>query len=184
MSQNIEDALRSLRYYVAQHLLDYNADFDIRLAIEEDAWERPAAVVQSAGPVQLGNTSRRIATFIRPFALYIYPPTQPDAKAAQLEAARVENVVQQMFRVGGHGGYPARIPLYDWSEIANNDPLGEADPTGYLTVADLNADHRPDPDDEKLQTIVVNLRVNWRAPAASQVEGPEIEEVNLGRDVA
>lgn len=184
MSQNIEDALRSLRYYVAQHLLEYSEDFDIRLAIEDDAWERPAAVVQSAGPAQLGNTSRRIATYLRPFAVYIYPVSKPDPKAAQLEATRIEGVVQQMFRVGGHLGHPSRIPLFDWSGIEDNDPLGDADPTGYMSISDLNVDHRPDPDDEKLQTVIVNIRLGWRAPGEAAVEGPEVAGSTVTPDVA
>jgi hypothetical protein len=180
----IENALRSLRYYVAQHLLDYNEDFDIRLAIEEDAWERPAATVQSAGPAELQNTTRRVATSIRPFAVYIYPAIQADAKAAQLEASRVEDAVQRMFRVGGFGGHPARVPLYDWSDVADNEALGEADPLGYMFVSDSNVDHRPDPDDERLQTVIVNVRLNWRSAAEVPSEGAEIETVSIDRDVA
>jgi hypothetical protein len=165
-------------------MLAYDSAYDIRLAVEEDAWERPAAIVQPAGPVIVANTSRRIGTMVRPFAIYIYPPKQDTAKAAELEAERVEGVVFNMFRVGGYGGYPARLPSYDWTGVEDNEALIDADAIAYLFVSDSNIDHRPDPDDETLQTVIAEVRLNWRTPGQASGTGPIVEKVNTTGTIA
>lgn len=174
MSQQTIDVLRSLRYYLTQYLKAHDSDYDIRLAIEEDAFARPMGVVQTAGPAQMRNEGRRITTTIRPYAFYIYPPEGATVKEAELEVARVEGVIQQLFQVGGHGGHPSRIPLWDWDGLDDNDPLGNREPVAYATVADCNVDHRADSDDEKLQTVFANVRLSWRGPAQGEVLGPLI----------
>lgn len=180
MSQDPRDILRSLHYHVAQHLLDHDGNYDIRLAIEEQAWDRPCAVIQAAGPIQLQNQGRRIAVSTRPFAAYIYPAQGSTPKDAELEAQRVEAIVAQIFQVGGQGGYPMRIPLFDWEEIGDDEGLpGEAEPVAWMSVMDATTDHKADPDDETMQTIFMNFRVKWRDIGEPYPETETLEEVKV-----
>lgn len=178
MSQEPRDVIRSIHYHVAQHVKAYDAEFDIRLAIEEDAWERPAAIVQTAGPAVLSNQGRRIAETIRPFVVYLYPKAGATPKLAELEAQRLEGALAKIFQVGGFGGHPARIPLFDWSEIADGEGLPDGtEHVAWLKVKDATVDHKPDPDDETLQTVYANLRVSWRGVGEPMPSGPTLESI-------
>jgi hypothetical protein len=183
MSQQPRDALRSLHHYTAQHLLALDEEYDIRLAIEEDAWERPCAVVQSAGGISVGNRGRRVATSLRPYSIYVYPPAGSTAKDAEHIAARVEEQLAAMFQVGGYGGYPARIPNFDWADI--DDDVGlpdDARPVAWLSVADASVDHKADPDDETLQTVWATIRLNWRGMGEPMPIGETLRSVSVEPD--
>lgn len=179
-----------------KHLRTEIPTIDVRLAIEEDAWQRPSAIVQTAGPALLSNTSRRISKYIRPFAIYIYPTEATDPREAELAAQRVENIVQRMFHKGGFQGHPARIPMWDWTEVADGTSLETElipapdpepvdykpqyrapDPIAYMRINDSNVDHRSDPQDEKLTTIIVNVRLEWRDLGEVDPVTPEVDGV-------
>lgn len=180
MSQEPRDITRSLHFHVMQFLKEYNNDYDIRIAIEEDAWERPAAIVQSAGPAILNNRGRRVAETIRPYSIYVYPQKGENPKLAELEALRVEGVIARIFQVGGNGGRPRRIPVFDWSEVLDTDGLPEgAEPVGFMRVTDASVDHKPDPDDENLQTVWATIRLNWRGVGEPKPGGPIIQSVSV-----
>lgn len=180
------DITRSLRRYAWKHLEAYDEDFDVRLAIEEDAFERPMAVVQTAGPVQTGNQGRRTTTFIRPFVIYAYPKEGATAKEAELNALQVEETLYKAFRQGGHYGHPARIPIHDWSEVDYDEALPDdawEGRIGYMRVTDCNVDHRPDPDDEKLQTVICNVRLDWLGYGEIPEDGPLAEDFTSSVEV-
>lgn len=174
------DITRSLHYLIVQFLKEYSKDYDIRIAIEEDAWERPAAVVQTAGPAVLSNRGKRIAETVRPYSIYVYPAKSETPKLAELEAQRVEGILARVFQVGGHRSRPRRIPIYDWSEVEDTEGLpSEAEPIGFMKVTDANVDHKPDPDDETLQTVWATIRVNWRGTGEPLPGGPTLESVTI-----
>lgn len=181
MNNEPRDILLSLRYYLADHIRAYNNEYDIRIAIEEDAFARPCAVVQTGGPAVLSNEHRRIAKTIRPFAIYVYPQQGPTAKAAELEAARVEGIVAAAFQRGGFRGHPARIPLYDWSAVEDEgDPLPEdAKPIAWAKIEDSSVDHKADGDDETLTTIWANLRLSWHGIGEAYPESETLESVKV-----
>lgn len=202
MTQTLEDATKSLRFYVMKHLRAEIPTIDVRLAIEEDAWQRPSAIVQTAGAAQLSNTSRRISMYIRPFAIYVYPEKANTAREAELAAQRVESIIQRAFRKGGFQGHPARIPMWDWTEIDEGESLESVlipapdpepidyepqyrapDPIAYMRVNDSNVDHRSDPQDEKLQTIITNIRLEWRDLAEVDAVGSLVDGSTLQNEV-
>ena len=171
------DALRSLHWYVAQHLLEYDENFDIRIEGEETDFERPSALVTTAGPNNMTG-SHRITTNIRPHTVYIYPPRGATTKDAKFEAENLVHVCEQMFRIGGHQGHPARVPNFDWDEVPAGTPLpDDASPVAYLRVSSLGVDEHKDPDDPKLRTVVCDVRVTWTSEARPLATGPLLQSV-------
>ncbi len=187
MSDNSERDIRmSLRYYIARHLRAYEPKYDVRMAIEEDAWERPCAVVQTAGPVIPTNVGYRIASNIRPFVAYVYPARGENPKLAELEAARVESVLKAAIQKGGHDGRPARVPVFDFDDIPDEGGEEEwaeleasGDPMAYLTIMDASVDHKADPDDETLQTVWINIRLRWRAKGEEYKPSTTLQSVGV-----
>lgn len=183
----------SLRYYIAKHLRAYNGKYDVRMAIEEDAWERPCGVVMPSGPTQATSPHFRIAENNRPFSIYVYPEQGGSPKLAVMEALRVEAVIKAAFQKGGQGGRPMRIPVFDFSAIADEGESileddgegGEKEPDvyQYVRVMDASVDHKADPDDETLQTVFGNFRVKWRDKGEEYPNSPKLEEISVVKRV-
>lgn len=181
MSQEPLDIARSLHYTFGQYLRAYDANFDLRTAVDEAVQERPTGTIQASGPVAASNKSFRIAESIRPYAIYLYPLKQATPKEAEFEALRLEAFCLAFAQKGGRGGSrPARLPLYDWSDVGDAEglPTG-SEPVAYCRVEDFSVDHKPDPDDETYQTVFVTMRISWRSKGQEFDVVPILESIKV-----
>lgn len=170
------DALRSMKRYVALALGDA---WEIRLSREEGAFERPfARVWQVAGTTYPRTSSKWLADMVQPFVISAYPERGDTSDRALLAAQAVEEQMFQAFRRGIGDGRPFRIPLCDYSNTSLSNGA-EWVTNAFMRVTDLSTQPFPDPDDDKLWTVVCDVRVTWRRPAYIQPEGPVLQELDL-----
>lgn len=162
MSRTSTDALRSIQKYAAEYL---PSDFDVTIAIDEDSWERPSALVDWTTPGTYQSPSPKVFDITRSFAIYAWPVRDQDnVVKSKLEAMAVEEMFVGAFQIGGAlGGRPRRIPLFDYEGIGFDEGLpAEAELDGYLRLVDLTVEPRKDPGDDSAWTVVVTGRCTWR----------------------
>lgn len=160
------DALRSLKRYTAEILTDW----EVRLAEEQAAFERPFALVGPAGP-ELYRGSAHTSDVVFPCAINLYPTKGETPEAALMNALDASEWIYQGFRMGvGYGG-PLRVPLWNYYGVALNEPATEGLRLAgdddhwhgdYMRVDDLSVSRIRDPDEATLYTVAVDVRLGWR----------------------
>jgi hypothetical protein len=169
VGRSITDALRSLKRYVAAALGDA---WEVRLSAEQGAFERPyARVRQVASATYILTGGRFLADVNQPFEIIAYPLRGDDPEDAILRAQTVEDALFRTFRVGAENGRPLRVPLYNYDGVPLNQP-GMWVPRGFMRVADLSTQPFVDPDDNKLYSVVCDVRLSWRRLAEPTSTGP------------
>jgi len=172
------DALRSVKRYVALALGD---DWEVRLSREEGAFARPfARVWQVAGTTYPLTSGRWLADMTQPFVIAAYPPPGRDPDQAMLFAQRTENALYRAFRVGVADGRALRVPLYNYFHTKDWE-AGTWFPRAFMRVNDLSTQPFPDPDDNKLWTVVCDVRLQWRRIGETRPAGPRFAGVQLRR---
>lgn len=168
MGRDHRSALRSVKRYVAAALGD---DWEVRLSREEGAFARPfCRVWQVAGTTYPLTGGRWLADLSQPFVIAAYPERRHTPDQALLAAQRVENTLYRAFRVGVGDGRPFRVPLVNYEGVPEDQP-GEWHPRAFMRLADLSTQPFPDPDDDKLWTVVCDIRLTWRR-VAETTDGP------------
>lgn len=185
MSRTKVDVIRSLKRYIVDFL---DEEFDVRIESEDTTWARPSVIIDTAAQVPTGGP--KIMDIVMPVTIFAYPEEKSSGEAAKLEALRVEDLFIQAFRIGGHGGRPCRTPLFsfdvmepvlDKDEKVIGEQLPEgAKPEGMIWLLDFNTDTRRDPEDEKLQTVIVEGRVRWTRPGEIRSTEPMAKDLVLG----
>lgn len=189
MSRTKSDAIRSLRRYITHFLDD---DFDVRIESDDTVWERPTCLIDTAPQVITGGP--KVMEIVMPVSIFAYPVEKENGEAAKIEAMRVEDLFVQAFRIGGNGGRPCRIPLFDYDSAMepvlndNEEEIGQklpdsVEPEGMLWLLDFNTDTRRDPEDEKLQTVLVDGRVRWARPGEVRDTEPLAKDLLLDGSV-
>lgn len=175
------DALRSLKKYVA---LSLGSEWEVRLTDEEGVFKRPFCRV---GAIPTGartrmEGSRHMRTSQR-FSLVAYPKETTTADEARMEAARVEELFILAFARGTHTpsfapsrgrAHPMRVPLYDYDDIALNEPATEDDrgPSDFLIVSDdPSIGSLKDDEDDLLWAVTVDIAMWWSRSVAVSSEG-------------
>jgi hypothetical protein len=172
------DALRSLKRYTAEVLPD---EWEVRLAEEQAAFERPFALVGPAGP-ELYRGPAHTADVVFPCAINLYPEKGSTPEEALIWALETSEFIYQGFRMGvGYGG-PMRVPLWDYNGVALNEVSteglrlqGDDDHWhgDYMRVDDLSVNRVKDPDEPTLYTVAVDVRLGWRRvgrlPSAGEI---------------
>jgi hypothetical protein len=170
------DALRSMKRYVAIALGDA---WEVRLSREEGAFERPfARVWQVAGTTYPLTGGKWLADMVQPFVISTYPPRGATPDDALLSAQAVENTLYRAFRVGVGDGKPLRVPLCNYTGVPHDQP-GVWNPPVYMRVNDLSTQPFPDPDDNKLWTVVCDVRLAWRRVAYTIPDSPAFKGVTV-----
>lgn len=163
------DALRSVKRYVAVALGD---DWEVRLSREEGAFARPFARVWAvAGSSYPLTGGRWLADLTQPFVIVAYPERGRDPDEALLKAQKVENLLYRAFRVGVENGRAMRVPLYNYYRVKHWD-AGSWYPRAFMRVNDLSTQPFPDPDDNKLWSVVCDVRLAWRRVAETLPQAP------------
>jgi hypothetical protein len=169
------DALRSMKRYVAVALGD---DWEVRLSREEGAFARPHARVWAvAGTTYPLTGGRWLADMIQPFVIAAYPERGRDPDDALMRAQKVENMLYRAFRVGVEDGRALRVPLYNYYRVKKWD-RGVWYPRAFMRVNDLSTQPFPDPDDNKLWTVVCDVRCAWRRLGETVPERPVLRGIN------
>lgn len=159
VGRTASDALRSLKRYVSLALGD---DWEVRLGREEGAFERPfARVWQVAGSTYPTTGGKWLSDIVQPFVISAYPLRAETSDGAVMGAQAVEDTLYRAFRVGVGDGRALRVPLCNYTGVALDQP-GVWFPVGYMRVNDLSTQPFPDPDDDKLWTVVCDVRLTWR----------------------
>lgn len=168
------DALRSLKRYVAIAL---GEDYEVRLSREEGAFERPfARVWQVVGTSYPTTSGKWLADVVQPFVISAYPVRAETSDQALVAAQAVEESFFNAFRVGVGDGRPLRVPLVNYTGVASNR-TGVWNPPIYMRVADLSTQPFPDPADDKLWTVVCDVRLTWRRLAQTIPQRPFLRAV-------
>ena len=170
------DALRSLKRYAALVLGD---EWEVRLWDEPGKFAFPFARVAKVGPTLM--TGPKIHTdVVQPFALHCYPPPDDSLEVAVLQAEQVEEILYIGFREGVSGGYPMRVPLFDYGMVPGEGAGAVAvarEPHDYLRVEDFSVNRLADPTDERLISVVCDVRCGWRrSPLAT---GNVVQDVTV-----
>ena len=155
------DALRSLKKYAA---LVLGGEWEVRLWDEPGNFAFPFARVAKVGPTLMTGPKSH-TDLVQPFAIHCYPPAQERLEVAVLKAEVVEELLYTGFREGVAQGAPMRVPLYDYGlvpEIGAGATAGVRHPSDYLRVDDLSINRMHDPTDERLISVVADVRCTWR----------------------
>lgn len=169
-----EDVLRSLKRHVWTALGD---DYEVRIEGEEGAFVRPFARVITANEAEFADTTRFLTTMVQPYAIYVYPPAGLDAQDARLIAAATEEDIYQAFKVGIADGRPDRLPLYDYDGVPTTEGVVGRGQSDFARVTNLTVGPMRDPTDNRLYTVVVNLRLRWNRTTEPVRGGRVVEDV-------
>lgn len=177
VGRSAADALRSLKRYVAVALGD---EWEVRLSREEGAFERPfARVWQVAGSTYPLTGGKWLADIVQPFVISAYPVAGETPDDALMSAQAIEDQLYRAFRVGGVGGGRAlRVPLCSYNGVALDEP-GTWTPA-FMRVNDLSTQPFPDPDDNRLWTVVCDVRLTWRRLAETIPASASLNSVVVG----
>jgi hypothetical protein len=160
------DVLRSTHKYVASMLPD---EWEVRLWDGEGEFNRPFARVAKVGPL-LARGPAWYTDVTQPMVVHSYPVPQETVEHSIFAAEEVEELLHEGFRVGIPPlGYPLRIPLWDWTGVPldgpNSDSVERLD-HDYIRIApdSLQINRLHEPVDDRLITVVTEMRVTWRRP--------------------
>jgi hypothetical protein len=135
-------------------------------------------VWQVAGTTYPSGGGKWLADLQQPFVISAYPERGDNPDDALLSAQAVENTLYGAFRVGVGDGRPMRVPLCNYTGVPTNGP-GVWNPPIFMRVNDLSTQPFPDPDDNKLWTVVCDVRVTWRRIAAVLPDTPPLTGVSV-----
>jgi hypothetical protein len=176
VGRTASDALRSLKRYVALALGDA---WEVRMSREEGAFDRPfARVWQVAGSTYPLTAGQWLADIVQPFVISAYPEPGMTVDESLLAAQAVEEAFFLAFRAGVGDGRPMRVPLYNYTGVALDEP-GVWMPKGFMRVNDLSTQPFPDPDDNLLWTVVCDVRLTWRRLAQIVPGGPPLLDIKV-----
>lgn len=176
--RTVLDALLSTQKYVAVALGD---GWEVRLM--QDRGEiiegQPVAVVMLVGDAIPGGGSARFMEYTQPFVVHCYPVTPATTTAAVIQASRVQEMLEWAFRVHGVGlGFPSRVPLFDYSAVA--DPLTEDSDVrfehDFLSILNFSTHQMPDGDDPRRIRVIANFTARWRRTGLIPY-GPPLEQI-------
>lgn len=155
------DAQRSLRRYIGEILPAYDVQ-----PVREEGQDRPLAVVRPIPGADVNSGSAYIHDITQRFQVFVYPQgTEGDPVAGTLEAEQVADLLRRAFLQGGFGGgYAWRVPVFDYDGVPAT-PTAEQVPTEpydfLLLGRPFHIEQRPDPDDDTLFTVTLDLRLSW-----------------------
>lgn len=172
------DALRSLKRYVALGLGD---DWEVRLAVEQGTFSRPAAQVLAATPQQISGP-KYVMDIVQTFAIHAFPEPGNSVEESLFIAAEAEDSLLTALRIGVGDGHAARVPLYDYENVAFDEGSTNRNYPDYARVLDFSLNRIQNPSDELLFTVSAEVRLGWRRNGLVASTGRTASEVRLNID--
>jgi len=174
------DVMRSLKRYVA---LALGEAWEVRLLVEEGTFGRPAAQIMEATGQTLTGPFHSVDA-IQTFMVHAFPVERETVMESLLGAAEVEETLLRAFRMGGvDEGHAARLPLYDYDDVASHQGSSARTPKDYARILDLEISRTQSPEDELLFTVTAEVRLGWRRDGQLPSDGRVAREINLRQDV-
>jgi hypothetical protein len=168
------DVLRSTHKYVSSMLPE---EWEVRLWDDEGEFRRPFARVAKVGPL-LSRGPAIYSDMTQPMIVHAYPLVKETVEQSIYEAEMIEELIHEGFRIGIPPlGFPLRIPLWDWAEVpldgVDSDSM-ERHPHDYIRVVpeSFSINRLHEPVDDRLITVVTDMRVTWRRPGRTSVGKP------------
>lgn len=178
-----EDVLRSLKV-MTWLALGEGSDWDVRIASEEGMQERPVAQVTATTSVAEAGGPWHRADDVQSFAIYAYPRRAESAEHGLIAALRVAEQLKLAFQLGQVA--PARrlrMPLWDFAGVPVEEVSFARRYPDFARVLDFSADTEQSTADERLYTVIAEMRLQWSRNALPPETGP-LEtiriNVNLG----
>lgn len=179
--RELEDARRSLSTYLSKEFTEY----DHYLHREDGAFERPAVVVKKVGDLLSPDTGGwAMIDLTQPFAVYVYPLPAADVEQAETNKVQVEQRLWSVFKrgirleaSGERLGAWNRVPLWDFADLTLNQALPmDREVDGYMRATSVTISSSQEEQDNRLWTIVLNVRLSWRQTGPERDPGPLISE--------
>lgn len=170
------DVLLSLTRHAAAAL---GEEWEVRPAAEEGTFGRPAAQVTATSP-QAITGSRRWLEIVQGFAIYAYPAPADSIVKSLIAVGQAEESLIGAFQGASVGeARTAELPLYDYDGVGEDQSSAARRPSDFARLTDFNVTRTQNPDDERLWSVLVELRLRWTRDA----EPSEFIDARLVRDV-
>lgn len=172
-------ALRSMKRAIGRTL---PAPWDVQLRRAEPN-KRPLCVVRFLGPTT-STGSAYVREFEKLCEIFAYPEgVEGDATRSELEARRISDTLLRALDTGNAnaGTKALRVPFFDYSAVADDAVLPDnAAPFDYLVLSQVTVEVRNDPDADDLFTVMLNMRINWRADGdVSRFDGQTWQDIQI-----
>lgn len=168
------DAVLSLQRYFA---IAMGAEWDVRLWSDEGSFSPPVARIAEAGPLLSARHGRGSVDCTLPLQVHCYSAPAQTPSLSLARAREVEELLTTIIETGIAGGWPRRIPLYDFPGETRNA-------YDYLRVSDFSLARVQDSTDPTLVVVVADLRVAWSRPTLIDPAQVLAAELRLSEDPA
>jgi hypothetical protein len=180
------NVLRSLSRYIALAL----DGFEIRVAAEEAAgFARPWARIAAATPVAATMHGPRHRECRQSFSVNCFPLAGINGESSLVEALRVEALLLEAFLGGlderlfsrySDRRHPARVPLFDYSNVPLYEAVTEDRRAGTARVVETPTLRSfPDPNDDLFYTTACVVRLGWNERVTRDPGWRTVEETRL-----
>lgn len=136
----------------------------------------PSTTVSARSAIPQGNVDR-MATF----SVTLLPAPSATPQESSLRAYELAETLQSAMEIGlvtDTGGFycwPMSFPLWSWEgvPIVGTGRAGpQSPPLVFAEVHDLSVRPLPDPDDDRLYSVIMTLRAMWRAAGRAGFPAP------------
>lgn len=188
-----EDALRSVSKYLYAAL---GPEWNMAFASAEGDFQRPFCRVNASAPLGSTPLGWHHTELRRSFVAVCFPLVMPDEERAQLEAARVEDLLTvgvtrgvwgDAYRNASNRAHGRRIPLWSFHLVSLDESIEDAEARdGYPRRADNDfmrveetpsVGSMPDPTEDRAYVVTLDLRLSWNRSTAVLDDGPLVERV-------
>lgn len=169
------DVIRSVKRYFALALGDA---WEVRLWEDEGSFAAPFARVAESGPA-LYTSKRFITDVVMPVQVHLYPVPSDTVTGAINVARGVRETVVQAIEVGVNGGWPRRIPLYDYDGLVESQPSSARNTFDFVRVMDLSVNSVPDSDEPTAVVVVVDMRLAWSRVTTVDAPGETVNSLRV-----
>jgi hypothetical protein len=178
--RELDDARRSLGRYMWLAFPDY----DVFIHRDEQVFDRPGIVIRTVGDMLFPpGGGWAMIDVTQPFAVYLYPQPQDSIKQSEAHATLEKQKLAKAFShglqypdnttIGGH----RRVPLWDYEGVPIDAalPPERVDDVEYMRTLDMSITQLQEGDDDRLWTLVANVRLTWRQHGLVELGSPLVE---------
>lgn len=181
--RELNDARRSLGRYMWLAFPDH----EVFIHRDEQLFDRPAVVVRTVGDMLFPGAGWAMVDVTQPFAVYVYPQPFDNIKQSEAHALLEKQKLARAFShglefpgnvtVGGH----RRVPLWDYADVGIDEalPAGRVGELQYMRTLDMSVTQLQETDDDRMWTLVANLRLTWRQTGPEEQDSQLVQQVRV-----